>query len=326
MVGGVRAGEAVKAGEAVEEAVLDDLRHERKPLTLFMLGDVDAGKTHTVTALANRFHGHGLTVAVVDADIGQSDIGPPCCVGLGILSRRIKQLSEVPLHSLYFVGNTSPNGYMRECVSGTVMAVQKAKELGADVILVDSTGWIAGEDARQFKLFEQEAIDPSLVVAIENENELELILEDLERRVIRLPKAPEARERTREERRALREAAYEHYFRAARDIAFELPLLTEPAEEGTLVGLSVNASDNSGRDDAEIRGLGIVINLDHECERMTVFTPLDTRACAALRCIRPGGIKLITVKGRLREFKSPRYHPHEISKQSKPQSAENADE
>lgn len=298
MEGGVRALEAV---------VLDDLRHEHEPLTLFMLGGVDAGKTHTVTALASRCYEHGLTVAVVDADIGQSDIGPPCCVGLGILSRGIKQLSEVPLHSLYFAGNTSPNACMRECVNGAVTAVQKAKQLGSDVILVDSTGWIAGEDARRFKLFELEAINPSLVVAIENEAELEHILEDLERRVIRLPKAPEARERTREERRALREAAYERYFRTAQASAFELSILTEPAEEDTLVGLSVNACDNPGRGDAEIRGLGILIKLDHERGRMIALTPVDTGASAAVRCIIPGGVKLITVKGRLREIKSARY-------------------
>jgi polynucleotide 5'-hydroxyl-kinase GRC3/NOL9 len=84
---------------------------------LFMLGGVDAGKTHIVTALANRFYERRLTVAIVDAAVGPSDIGPPCCVGLGILNRRIKQFSEAPLHRLYFVGNTSPNGFMRECVN-----------------------------------------------------------------------------------------------------------------------------------------------------------------------------------------------------------------
>jgi polynucleotide 5'-hydroxyl-kinase GRC3/NOL9 len=125
---------------AIEKAVLDDLREEQKPLTLFLLGGVDVGKTHTVTALANRFYERGLTVAVVDADVGQSDIGPPCCIGRGILERKIRQLSEVPLHSLYFVGTTSPSGCMRECVKGTVAAVHKAKRLNANIILIDSTG------------------------------------------------------------------------------------------------------------------------------------------------------------------------------------------
>jgi len=114
--------------KAIEE-VKKEIRQGQKQLTLLMLGGVDVGKTCTVTSIAIRFYEQGLKVAVVDADGGQSDIGPPCCIGMGILEKRIRKLSEVPLHSLYFVGNTSPNGCMRECVRGAVAAVKKAKEL-----------------------------------------------------------------------------------------------------------------------------------------------------------------------------------------------------
>ena len=290
---------------AIEEAVLHDLRHEHKPLTLFMLGGVDAGKTYTVTALANRFYERRLTVAIVDADVGQSDIGPPCCVGLGIFNRRIKQLSEVPLHSLYFAGNTSPNGFMRECVNGAVAAVQKAKQLGADVILVDSTGWIEGEHAGRFKLFEIEAIEPDLVVAIEHEDELEHILHHLSMRVITLRKSRDARERTREERRAVREAAYERYFRTAQDRVFDLSILTKPAEEDALVGLFGNACDDSCNGEGEeILGLGLVRGTDYDREKVVVLTPVETEPgdAATIKRIKPGRLKLITVKGRFREF------------------------
>ena len=76
-------------------------KEEKAPLILFMLGDVDVGKTYTVTAIANEFYEQGWKVAVVDADVGQSDIGPPCCIGMGILERTIKKLSEVPPRCLY---------------------------------------------------------------------------------------------------------------------------------------------------------------------------------------------------------------------------------
>jgi len=120
---------------AIEEAMQDYPRQEQKPLILFLLGGADVGKTYTATALANRFYERGLKVAVVDADVGQSDIGPPCCIGMGILERGIQKISEVPLHSLYFVGNTSPNGCMRECVDGAAAAVRKAKKLNAELRL-----------------------------------------------------------------------------------------------------------------------------------------------------------------------------------------------
>jgi len=291
---------------AIEAAVQDYLRHDQKPLTLFLLGGVDVGKTYTATALANRFYEHGLKVAVVDADVGQSDIGPPCCIGLGILERKIQMISEVPLHSLYFVGNTSPNGCMRECVNGAAAAAKKAKKVKADIIIVDSTGWIEGEDAERFKLSEIKAIDPSIVIAIEREDELGHILQHLNKEVIKLRMSSETKSRTREERRALREEAYNRYFRAAEDRVFELSILAGLPEEGTIVGLfyRICEGDGEGEDEyVEIQGLGILREIDYEREKAVVFTPVDTDTGdgATIRGIKPGGLKLIMVEGGFRE-------------------------
>ncbi len=291
---------------AIEEDVQDYLRHNQKPLTLFLLGGVDVGKTYTATALANRFYEHGLKVAVVDADVGQSDIGPPCCIGMGILESKIQKISEVPLHSLYFVGNTSPNGCMRECVNGASAAVKKAKKLNVDIIIVDSTGWIEGEDAERFKLFEIKAIDPSFVIAIEKEDELRLILQHLNEifEVIKLRMSSETRSRTREERRALREEAYNRYFRAAKNKVFELSILVRLPEEGTIVGLfdRIYEGDGGGEDE-EIQGLGILREIDYEREKAVVFTPVDTDTGdgATIRRIKPGVLKLIKVNGGFKE-------------------------
>ena len=291
---------------AIEEAVQDELRQEKKPLILFMLGGVDVGKTYTVTSLANRFYEHGLTVAVVDADVGQSDIGPPCCIGMGILGREIQKLSEVPLHSLYFVGNTSPERCMQECITGAAAAVQEAKKCDVDLILVDSTGWIEGVDAKMFKLLEIKAIDPSLVVAIEKEDELKHILPHLHKRVIRLRISPETRSRTREERRALREEAYKSYFRAAKNREFNLSVLAWPPEEGTIVGLFGGICDSTGESE-EILGLGILKGINYDREKVVVLTPVDTDDNTVIKGIKPGGVKLIKVNDEFKEFKSFQY-------------------
>jgi polynucleotide 5'-hydroxyl-kinase GRC3/NOL9 len=288
----------VKEMRAIEETVQDELRHEQKPVTLFMLGGVDVGKTYTVTALANRFHDRGFKVAVVDADVGQSDIGPPCCIGMGILAKKIQKLSDVPLHSLYFVGTTSPERCMQECITGAAAAVQEAKKCDVDLILVDSTGWIEGGEAKIFKLLEIKTIDPSLVVAIDKEDELGHIIPHLDRTVIRLQRSPETKSRTREERRALREEAYKSYFRAAQDRVFELSVLERIPEEGTILGLFDRIWGNEGR---EIVGLGIVKEVDYESSKAVIFTPVDTDT-GDVRWIKPGSVKLIMTNGGFKEF------------------------
>jgi polynucleotide 5'-kinase involved in rRNA processing len=195
---------------------------------------------------------------------------------------------------------------MRECVNGAMAAVEKAKQLDTEVILVDSTGLVEGEDARRFKLLEIDAIHPSLVVAIENEHELKHILEHLDLRVIRLLKSREARERTREERRALREAAYDSYFRVTQDRTFDLSTVTEPLEEGTLVGLVSGACGDRCTGD-EILGLGILRDLDSERETVVVLTPVDTetgiKEALVIQRVKPGGVKLTEVHGHLEEFR-----------------------
>lgn len=295
---------------AIEE-VKEEIRQGQKPLTLFMLGGVDVGKTYTVTSIANRFYEQGLKVAVVDADVGQSDIGPPCCIGMGILEKGIQKLSEVPLHSLFFVGNTSPNGCMRECVRGAVAAVKKAEELSADVIIVDSTGWIEGEDAKRFKLLEVKEIKPSFVIAIEKENELEHILLHLNKKFIKLRMSREARSRTSEKRKSLREESYNKYFRAARDRVFELSILEWIPEKGTILGL-FDSKSKSENDEKEIVGLGILGKLDYERGKAVVFTPVDagTSDDANIKWMKPGRVKLIRVNG---EFKEEAIYNHKIT-------------
>ncbi len=309
---------------AIEEEVKEELRQEQKPLTLFMLGGVDVGKTYTVTSIANRFYEQGLKVAVVDADVGQSDIGPPCCIGMGILEKGIRKLSEVPLHSLYFVGNTSPNGCMRECVKGAATGVKKAKELNADVILVDSTGWIEGEDGLRFKMLEINEINPSFVVAIEKNNELEHILPHLNKKVIRLRMSSEARSRTREERKALREEAYNKYFRAAKDRDFKFSILEWFPEEGRILGLFGRICEDEDEDEdesggEEILGLGILRKRDYERGKAVVFTPVDAEDDITIKWIKPGSVKLIRVNEGFKEFNSSHYP------RSNPQTTENSD-
>lgn len=282
--------------QAIEVAVEDALRQEQKPVVIFMLGGVDVGKTYAVTSIANVFFAQGLKVAVVDTDVGQSDIGPPCCIGMGIQEKELRTLSEVPLHSLYFVGTTSPNLCTHECVNSAAAAVAKAKELGADIIIVDSTGWIEGEDAKRFKLYEIKAIKPTLVIAIEREERLGHILTDLNMRVIKLPVSDEVRSRSREERKALREEAYNRYFSTAKTRVFDPPALAWTLEEGTLMGLFRS-------DEREILGLGILMKWDYERGKVIVFTPVeDTDADAETEIqMKTGSLKLIKENGKFKE-------------------------
>src|SRR3989442_7161458 len=71
-----RPGGAVTALDRALEAAA------RARVTL-ILGTSDTGKTSLTARLAGALAARGERVAVVDADVGQSEIGPPTTVGLG---------------------------------------------------------------------------------------------------------------------------------------------------------------------------------------------------------------------------------------------------
>jgi len=169
----------------------------------------------------------------VDADVGQSEIGPPTTIGMGLLEVPVPTLHAVVPRAIYFVGSNTPRGRMLETVNGVRAMVVKAQEAGAASIIVDTTGFVSGEAARRLKCAKVEAVRPHFVVAIERKDELEHLLRPIEKRrcrLIRLP-APEAVvPKTTEMRQQRRMIRFYRYFQDARQ--HTLPL-SEIACEGT---------------------------------------------------------------------------------------------
>jgi len=200
------------------DAVLD------APGTVVMLGAVDVGKTTAATALANSALRAGLRPAVVDADTGQSDLGPPATVGLGLPRGPVRRMSEIPLVAAYFVGDTSPAAVYDHLVEGTARMLSRARAASAQIIVVDTTGWVEGAAAVAAKLRKIRRIQPRHVIALQRAGEVEPILAGLPGSVAvhRLAPSPRVRPRDRAARRAFRERRFAEYFADARRFVLDL--------------------------------------------------------------------------------------------------------
>src|SRR5579884_944154 len=218
---------------ALEQVVIPRIRGEwretvrtilDKPGAVVMLGPVDVGKTTVATALANAALRARLPAAVVDADPGQSDIGPPATAALGVPDRPVGRMSEIAPSAAWFVGDTSPRLVAGDLVEGTARLVRRARRQGARVIVVDTAGWVEGPAAVATVLREILGVRPRHVVAIQRGEEVEPILARVpgDIAVHRLPPSPHARPRSRDERRAYREQAFARYFAGARPVSLEL--------------------------------------------------------------------------------------------------------
>jgi polynucleotide 5'-kinase involved in rRNA processing len=142
------------------------------------LGGMDSGKTTFCTMVAAVAVRVGRTVAFLDTDVGQTTIGPPTTIGLKYVKDDHDLTSEALSRpdSMYFVGDTSPQGHLLPLVVGASKLAEEARRSGADVILVDTTGLIGGTLGQILKFHKLEALRPDWVVGFQRGEELEPIL------------------------------------------------------------------------------------------------------------------------------------------------------
>ncbi len=191
-----------------------------------LLGASDTGKTSLVASLATALLEAGDSVAVVDADLGQSEIGPPTTVGLGRPRAGFACLGDAEVVGLCFVGDTSPRDHVVETVLATHRMTARARALGVDRVIVDTSGLVQGEGGRTLKQAKIDLVAPDLVVCLQRAGECEAILRPYAGNrapaILRLTPAPAVRRRTPEERRLHREHALAAYFAGARAVTLDL--------------------------------------------------------------------------------------------------------
>ncbi len=249
---------------------------------ILVLGESDTGKTSLVTRLANEALGQGLRVGIVDADVGQSEIGPPTTIALGRVERPIQRPAEATRLALHFVGATSPAANLLSVVVGTRKMLDRALVAGFDRVLIDTSGLVAGELGQRLKHAKIDLVEPNLLVCLQRDAECEPILRRYDAaarpRVARLPPLAEVTRRSPAERRLRRQRAFAAYFAGARAVELHLERVffraagVEGIAAGTLVGL-----EDAGR---ETLGLGRVLAVHGT--RLTVETPVGPERVAAV--------------------------------------------
>lgn len=187
-----------------------------------ILGGIDTGKTTFTTFLANQALKKGLSVAVIDSDIGQSDIGSPGTIGLSYVKHTITQLSQVPVDDFYFVGTTFISLWdVSDMVFGLHHLVSKARDT-VDIIIVDTCGYITGDTGRKLKMMKLQCIYPDFVVGLQKENELYPILRNWHKKIFQVEVPPKVKHVSRQTRREIRKSRWKKAFENAQERRVDL--------------------------------------------------------------------------------------------------------
>lgn len=214
-----------------------------------VLGAPDTGKSTLCRYLVYRAYAAGHRVALLDLDLGQTHLGPPATLGLGLFPPRLPGDEGVFAEADNFIGQTSPVGAFLEVAVGCRVLVDEALARGYSRVVVNTSGFVQGSGALILKRSQVELLYPALILGLQRAGELEPLLRGLggtspalpkgsalaspplagggreEGEIaggwpsLRLPVSSRAVRRGAEERQAYRQARFRRYFQGAHRLA-----------------------------------------------------------------------------------------------------------
>lgn len=256
-----------------------------------LLGAADTGKTTLMGALVHRL-AHRRPVAVVDADIGQSHIGPPTAVGWSILEGDSGETVDLHGRGIAFVGDVTPVGHLLQLVTALALCVEQAQK-AAKVVLIDTPGLVTGGAACSLWWTVQRWLRPERIVAIQREEELGELLGGLQTGVSVIEKIEspaKLRRKSLEARQEHRRRLFEEYFQDAMAYTLNLKGLavrsTQRVTPDNALGRLVGLTDVAGQDIA----IGVIERWQPRQTKATIRAPrLDIRR---VRCLTIGDARI----------------------------------
>lgn len=241
-----------------------------------VVGAPDTGKTTFACYLFQELCRRDLRTAYLDTDVGQSTLGLPTSMTVVLAAGLVDDCfpPEGPRFT-YFVGSTTPRGHMLPTVIGAYRLQQRAVALGAQAIVVDTTGLVdKAQGGKALKHWKIELLAPSVVFGLQRSRELEPILWPLRRdrrvRSVELAVSPFVVTRSREARIARRRERLSQYFANATSHLLSVRQTAVYDLERLAMGALLAFQDADGF----VLGLGVVEHADRLEGTVIARTPL----------------------------------------------------
>jgi polynucleotide 5'-hydroxyl-kinase GRC3/NOL9 len=135
----------------------------------------------------------------------------------------VNDLFDIDVKCGIFVGSTSPSRAISKVIDGLSCLKAKVMGLGVDFLVINTDGWIEGEEASEYKVRLVKTVGCSAVVGLQQEKELKPILDSLDSANVLDVDSPQLiQPRSREKRKLLRELSYKKYLKGAKVQSFSL--------------------------------------------------------------------------------------------------------
>jgi len=280
----------------------------KRPSSVAVLGGTDSGKTTFCIMLANHAVRARLRVALIDGDIGQAELGAPTTVSMAFIKEQTIDLFPLTAGKAYFVGTTTPSVLPGRLIDDLEKLQRAAAEKGADLVVLNTDGWVEGLAAIEHKAGIINRLRPDVCIMLQSSQELQGLAEAVGRtgcQTIMLPVPPSIKKRSREERRELRQLRYR---KALKGLACRTMRLGQVRLEAAAIGGGIPLAQ--GRIDelaallgspvlyGEQEATGLTVVVDEHGLHAKRQAPLPAESAPAVRIV-PAGVERGLIAGLL---------------------------
>lgn len=249
-----------------------------------ILGASDTGKTTLTSSLTKQLV-LNQSVGIIDADIGQSHIGPPTTVGWVLIEKSQVDSSNLTAGGICFVGDVTPVGHLLQLTAAITQCARQLSKL-AELIIIDTPGLVYGPAATALWWTVQQILKPNLILAVQRNVELSNILaglRSLDSKLELIQSPPQIKIKSTQDRRFYRQKKFNEYFRDS--CLYNISLRDVSIQSGqsvireNLAGRLVGLRDAKGTDLA----VGTIIDWQAHKDIAVISAPhLDIRQ---IRCL-----------------------------------------
>ena len=179
---------------------------------VIVLGSTDAGKSTLCTYLVNKLLNEVGNLQIIDADVGQTDVGPPTTIARARPLKPIASLPELQANAGVFIGHTTPSYVQGKLIRGIQKLLAESER---SLTIINTDGWIGDRDAIRYKIDLITQVSPELVVGLEYRDELQPILTGAGASSMRVDSARNTYGRSRAGRRSIRASNYRRFLEGA---------------------------------------------------------------------------------------------------------------
>lgn len=216
--------EVVDIWETSVNEILTKCKSTYRKCTVMIVGPVESGKSSLTAFISNMALEYGLKPVIIDADIGQADIGPPGFISAAIPNKKILWLRDLSAEILRMIGSITPSHVLHRIIPSIIELTSLLRNRG-DIVIIDTDGWVHGVQAIEYKIDMVRSVKPNYVIILGDKDLAETFKKtflNTSINILYLPSPQVVKRRNRDDRRYLRSRAYQRYLENGKIRKFNL--------------------------------------------------------------------------------------------------------